>query len=295
MENKTKNHLLASFFLSLAATGALLMLSSKPGQVGGISIKASNPQLAAVQRNAAQIDFEISAKSALIKDLRTNLTLYAKDPGQKLPIASLTKLMTAVVAAEKLSFDEAVEISREDIKTVPFVARLVPGEELAVADLLRAMLVASANDAALALARKAGGDIQKFVQEMNHRARAMGMSGTSFTNPVGFDDPNHYSTASDLAKLVEEFLTDPNLSEIVSTKEAVIISLDKKLKHKLITTNKLMVEHPEITGIKTGYTEGAKGNLIISTGPYYSIILGSEDREADTLKILDWVRRNFPN
>ncbi len=255
-------------------------------------------------RKPQVVDPDILARAVLVKDYDSGLILLEKNRNQLLPIASLTKLMTAIVAKKALPFNEVVEIKPEDLKIPTYRADFIPGEKVTVKNLIEAMLVSSANDAAMALARIAGGgNVQKFVAEMNAEARRLGMRQTSFANPVGLDDSGHYSTAVDLAKLVEEFLRYPELLEIVGKKSAVIQAVNGKGKYFLTTTNKLMISNPEVIGLKTGYTDEARGNLIIfadlarsdvaAMGKYYSIILGSEDREREMKTVMNWIRENY--
>ncbi len=235
----------------------------------------------------------VAAAAVLVKDQNSGVIFYQKNPEAVLPIASLTKLMTALVVQTTVELTEEVVIESADLKTPAYRANLAVGEKLTVRDLLRAMLIASANDATLALARYTAGSVEDFVAKMNELAKLWGMSQTSFTNPVGFDDPRHYSSAADLALLVQKFLTHPELLEIVKEQEALLSSLDGRSTHKLLTTNKLLLTHPEVVGLKTGYTDEAKGNLIILTDKYYLIILGSRHREAEGETIMNWVKENF--
>lgn len=217
-------------------------------------------------------------------------------------MASLAKLMTALVVANLASPEEMVVIKPQDINIPPNRADLKPGEKVLVKDLLSAMLVGSANDAALSLARHVGGNVETFVSYMNEHAKKLGMRDTFFQNPVGFDDPDQYSTAQDLSILVEEFLKHSELMEIVGQKDFRFYSLDNQ-KHYLTTTNKLL-RNPRVLGIKTGYTSEAKGNIIIlanyedesleSLPPrYYLVILGSTNREVEAETLINWIQTNF--
>ena len=245
---------------------------------------------------------EISARAALVRDASSGVTLLEKNAEEKLPIASLTKLMTALVVVENLSLDDEVEIKNSDLAAVPYRINIPAGEKVTVRGLLTAMLVSSANDAALALSRAVFGNTPDFVEAMNARARELRMTSTSFSNPVGFDSANHYSTASDLARLVEEFMDHTELLDIVKMKSAVVTSVSGRQKVKIYTTNKLMAERGDVIGLKTGFTAEAKGSLIIlvnqkhDSSPetaYYSIILGSDDREDETTMLMKWVEENF--
>lgn len=244
---------------------------------------------------------EISARAVLVRDRGSGVTIFEKNSAQRLPIASLTKLMTALVVLEHLHEQDEVKITAADVDTPQYRTGFVPGEKIAVSELLKAMLVSSANDAAQALARTAAGSVPEFVRFMNAKASVLRMADTSFTNPVGFDDPGHYSTAADLSRLVEEFLNYPALLEIVKTKSEIISTTDGADHRRLTTTNKLLLKYQEVIGLKTGYTAESKGSLIIlvsrdiggESAQYYSIILGSASRETETALILDWIKENF--
>ncbi len=245
---------------------------------------------------------EISAGAVLVRDALSGVTLLEKNAEEKLPIASLTKLMTALIVIENVSPDQEVEITNSDLAAAPYRINFPAGEKITVRHLLTAMLVSSANDAALALSRAALGNTPDFVEAMNRRARELGMSSTSFSNPVGFDSPDQYSTASDMARLVEEFMNHTQLLDIVKMKSAVVESVSGRQKIKLYTTNRLMLERIDIIGLKTGFTAEAKGSLIIlvdrkpddlAQTAYYSIILGSDDREGETKMLIKWVEDNF--
>lgn len=301
------------FAAAIAAFLGLTDPSEPSGRVGGASIASTAAQQLPLAPDrvtprppvplADGLDLSISGLSAraiLVKDPVSGYVLFEKKVQETLPIASLTKLMTAMVVNRRVQSEELVEISWEDTQTTAYRVELVPGEKISVGNLLKAMLISSANDAALALARHAGGSVEVFVTEMNKEAERLGMEHTSFENPVGFDAPNHYSTAADLSLLVEEFLRYPELLEIVSTKSETVYSADRHVRHSLLTTNRLMMEYPQIVGLKTGYTAEAKGNLIIlSDDPghpgyeYFSIVLGSDNREAETSVIMNWVLNSF--
>lgn len=254
-----------------------------------------------VSRNAHKAP-ELSAKALLVRDVRSGVTMLEKNSSSRLPIASLTKLMTALVVMEKSSLDEEVEIKNSDLAVPAYRIDFSPREILTVRDLLTAMLVSSANDAALSLARHTMGSTANFVKAMNDKAGDLRMASTSFSNPVGFDDQEHYSTASDLSRLVEEFMNHGDLMDIVKMKSAVVSSVSGKQKIKLYSTNKLLLDRPEVIGLKTGYTAEAGGSLIIlvnigsESAPlaqYYSIMLGSDDREKETALIIKWIEDNF--
>lgn len=254
-----------------------------------ISDTTAAPELAAIVENPA-----ITARSALAYDFNSGSILYTYNFDHRVPIASLTKLLTALIIAESGKIDDVVEVKEEDIRVIGPNTGLVIGERIKASELLKAMLIASHNDSARTLSRHVSGTMEHFVELMNARADELGMHSTHFTNPIGFDDPNHYSTAQDLTLLVQEFMSDDRLSEIVRMKEIEIFSQNMPFAHKVKTTNKLLLEDSAVVGIKTGYTTEAKGNLAIRSiegdADVITIVLGSDDREGDTRKILEWIR-----
>lgn len=257
---------------------------------------ASDKPILKPVRDSGAPDLQFSAQAVLVKDKMSGEVLYSLESQKPVPVASLTKLMTAVVAVEEVGLDDVVTIEERDTKVSPDRADLVAGEKITVRNLIKAMLISSANDATLALARYAAGEIPDFVAAMNSKAGELKMFSTSFANPLGFDDPELFSSAEDMARLVEEFMNYPELVAIAGIRQTTVRSADGQYQHFLQTTNKLLLQHDEIVGLKTGYTSGARGNLIIlvsEPNPWYSIVLGSEDREGDTEKIFNWVKESY--
>jgi len=250
----------------------------------------TSPELASAEQSP-----QLSARAAFAYDLNAGTALYTKSFDEQVPVASLTKLATALTAWDFITPDTEVTVLSEDIRVPGTNLGLVPGERVKVMDLIAAMLIASSNDAAQAIARQVGGGSrEKFVEMMNRKAETLNLSSTRFGNPVGLDSDNNYSSAHDLSKIVAEIVKNPTLSEFVGTQEKEIVSVDGRFKHKARTTNKLLVESPdEIIGIKTGFTAQAKGNLIIRAkrgdAQIISIVLGSDNREEDTRNLLNWV------
>jgi serine-type D-Ala-D-Ala carboxypeptidase (penicillin-binding protein 5/6) len=236
---------------------------------------------------------EISAKSALAYDLNSGSMLYTKNFDQKLPIASLTKLISALVILDHANFDDEILIEREDAEVIGSKMGLVPGEIIKVIHLLQGMLISSSNDATIALARHVAGSEEEFVVMMNQKAKELGLTSSNFSNPVGLDSADNYSTTFDLGKVVAEFITKPDLDRIVQIRQLRVSSTEKKYNHVLTSTNKLLLEDPSILGIKTGYTDEAQGNLIVrkkqGAAEVVTIVLGSNNREDDTNKLLDWI------
>ncbi|HEU4686052.1 MAG TPA: D-alanyl-D-alanine carboxypeptidase family protein [Nitrospira sp.] len=204
----------------------------------------------------------IKASALYLVELQSGRVLLEKNSTRRLPPASLTKIMTALVALESAPLQEVVTIDRRAVVHRSSY-EFKPGEEFLLRDLVMAMLVASANDACEAVAWHIGGDHKRFVTMMNRRARQMGLINTNFANPCGFDAPGHYSTAADLAKLTEEALQQPSFSTMVRTVMRDIATVNGTRHIALYTTNDLLFD-PGVTGVKTGYT-GKAGRCLIAS------------------------------
>ena len=204
----------------------------------------------------------IKASALYLVELKSGRVLLEKDPARRLPPASLTKIMTALIALESAPLQEVVKIDRRAL-VHPSSLKFQPGEEFLLRDLLTAMLVSSANDACEAVAWHVGGNADQFVVMMNERARTLGLKNTHFANACGFDAPGHYSTAADLAKLTQQALQEPVFSMMVRTILRDIASVDGKRQISLHSTNELLLD-PDVNGVKTGYTSKAGRCLIAS-------------------------------
>jgi serine-type D-Ala-D-Ala carboxypeptidase (penicillin-binding protein 5/6) len=204
----------------------------------------------------------IQAAALYLIELKTGRVLLAKDAARRLPPASLTKIMTALVAMETAPPQQVVQIDRRAL-THRSSLQLQAGEQFHLRDLVAAMLVTSANDACEAVALHVGGTTQGFVALMNGRAERLGLADTRFANPCGFDAPGHYSTAADLATLTEAALRTPDFAMIVRTVERSIATVDGRRQIMLHTTNDLLLD-PDVTGVKTGFTAQAGRCLIAS-------------------------------
>jgi D-alanyl-D-alanine carboxypeptidase (penicillin-binding protein 5/6) len=204
----------------------------------------------------------VKASALYMVELQSGRVLLEKDADRRLAPASLTKIMTALIALESSSLQQIVRIDRRAV-VHHSVYKFDAGEEFLLRDLVTAMLVASANDACEAVAWHVGGDDKRFVAMMNERAHTLGLKNTHFANPCGFDAPWHYSTAADLAKLTEQALQQPFFSMMVRTLVRDISTVDGRRKMSLHSTNELLVD-PDVNGVKTGYTSKAGRCLIAS-------------------------------
>ena len=204
----------------------------------------------------------VKASALYLVDLKSGRVLLEENATRRLPPASLTKVMTALVAMEAASPQQVVQVDRRALVHRSSL-KLHAGEQFLLRDLVTAMLVTSANDACEAVAWHVGGEADRFVTMMNERARALGLHDTHFANACGFDAPDHYSTAADLAKLTEQALQVPDISMMVRTIMRGITSVDGKRHVPLYSTNQMLLD-PDVTGVKTGYTSKAGRCLIAS-------------------------------
>ncbi|MDB6060106.1 MAG: peptidase D-alanyl-D-alanine carboxypeptidase 1 [Verrucomicrobiaceae bacterium] len=183
-----------------------------------------------------------------------NQVLWEQDADERLPQASLTKIMTALLVLEKYQPDAVVTISPEAAAAHPTKIGLHKGDRMRVADLLAATLIHSANDACHALADWHSGNEEKFVERMNERAKQLGLHDTHFANACGFDAEGHYSSAHDLAKLADLALQNKTFSRLVTKQKMVIRTVDGKRKFIFQTTNALIGKYDGAMGVKTGFT-----------------------------------------
>lgn len=239
----------------------------------------------------------LQAKSALAIDVNTGKQLYSQNAGEHLPIASLTKLVTAMVVLDHVSSEKIVTVDAADTKVECSCMELVSGEQITVENLLKGMLIPSGNDAAYALARYVGGDQDKFVAMMNEKAATLKLSDTHFSNPAGLVSTDNYSSANDLYRITQEFLKYALLERIVATAGVDVTSVDGKIVHHLKTSNKLLLTDSDVVGVKTGFTSDAQGNLIIKIDQngieVLTIVLNTPERESDTQNLIDWVFANY--
>ena len=227
-----------------------------------------------------------SAEAAILVHPASGRVLYARSEHRRMLIASTTKLMTALVAAENLSLDRTAEIRPEWTKTEGSSMYLRCGERYSVRELLEGLLLASGNDAALALAGIAAKDADSFAEMMNERAASLGLTDTHFDNPHGLDSPGQYSTAADLAVLTAEVCSRPELREIMGMRECSVRGLTYK------NHNKLLGRCLGVFAGKTGYTKAA-GRCLVSCCSrdcmeLVCVTLSDSDDWRDHAALYDW-------
>jgi D-alanyl-D-alanine carboxypeptidase (penicillin-binding protein 5/6) len=237
----------------------------------------------------------VSAQSAMVVDLNSGVTLYEKDPQRGLYPASTTKIVTALVVLDSYELGSVV--------TVPYYSvvgqrmGLSWGETITVRNLLEGMLIYSANDAAEVFALVHPGGRDEFITLMNQKVKDLGLINTHFTNPAGLDDANQFSTVKDLITVSKVAMNNPIFAEIVGTKEKTVTSSDGVIKHKLVNTNKLLGTIDGVRGVKTGWTEVARENLVTyierDNKKIMIAVLGSQDRFGETKELIDWIFANY--
>jgi D-alanyl-D-alanine carboxypeptidase (penicillin-binding protein 5/6) len=260
-------------------------------------------------------DLTLSGEGAILIDVDSSEVLYEKNGNSKFFPASTTKIMTAILAIENSNLNDIVTIDQEvvDLTDGSHIA-LEPGEELTLEQLLHALLIQSANDAALGIAKHTSGSIDKFVALMNAKAKELGAVNTNFVNPNGLHDESHYTTAYDLA-LITRYAMKNETFKTISTKPNYIIPItNKKTEDRYLnTTNKIFNSNEKINidgnlvpikydGVncgKTGYTQVAQNCLVTSLEKeghkLISVVLKSNGKEvyADTHKLLNYGIENF--
>lgn len=236
---------------------------------------------------------EISAKSALVYDLISQKTLYAKNPDQKLPMASLTKIMTAIVALENAKKDDKYRISQSDLVGENSMG-LSAGETLSLEELVYGLILVSANDAAEALATNHKGGRQAFVEAMNKKAESLGLKNTNFTNPSGLEgDGDQHTSVYDFLVMTNYALSEfPLFKKVVATFRHEISQTNTHKAFFLENETNLLTTYPGVKGVKTGYTPEA-GLCLVTYLEYdghklIGIILGSNNRRQEMKELLDY-------
>ncbi len=274
---------------------------SDPGQIfhdNQAFIFPPNPISYLPVLNTSMNEITLDAKSAILYDTKSDRNLFEKNIKEKLPIASLTKVMNAVVVWEKFSPNDVVTIKSSAVGVDGQRKDLYVDETLSVHNLMQMMFIESSNDAAYALRDYAASHSVDLVAEMNKKASELGMSDTHFVDPAGLDDTG-YSTASDLVKGVAYALRYDAIWSLSRKSTATIISTDGKITHEIKSTDQLLGVLSDIVGGKTGYTDSALGCMILIVDApdqgdrIIAIILGSHDRFGDMKNLISWARRAY--
>ena len=235
---------------------------------------------------------DVKGIAAVLMDLDTGAVLYSKNAHLRLPNASTTKIMTAILIIERCKMTDRIKASKTASET-PFTSlHLKPGETITVKDLLTGMLVRSANDAAVAAAEHIAGSTPKFAAMMNRKAREIGCTDTQFVTPNGLYDPTHYSSAYDLCLIAKYAMRYPAFNEAVCTRKYFIESRSMNKEDLCVFSHSPFLRHyPGADGVKSGYTREAKrcyvGSATRGGWRLVSAVLGSPNASDDTCALMD--------
>ena len=234
---------------------------------------------------------DISAKSAIVMDCGSGRVLYEKNAYSKMGMASTTKIVTAIVAIEQADLEDIVTVSPNASGVEGSSIWLAAGEKIKLEDLLYGIMLNSGNDAAVAIAEFVAGDVPAFCELMNQKAKSIGANNTHFTNPNGLSDPDHYTTAYDLALITRYALSNPVFSEIVKTERKAIPWEDRGYNRKLANHNKMLRFYDGCDGVKTGFTKDTGRTLVTSATRgglrVVAVTLNAPDDWNDHTKMLD--------
>lgn len=250
-----------------------------------------------VDSTNAMPSLSLSAEGAVLMDCDSHTVLFSKNHDKKMGMASTTKIMTALIAAENFDLKKTVEIPSDAVGIEGSSVYLYKGEKITMEELLYALLLQSANDAAAAIAIAVAGSIDAFADMMNERAAQMGLKNTHFTNPHGLNDDEHYTTAYDLAVISAHALKNETVRNIVSTfKKSIPIDSDCNPR-LLVNHNKMLRLYDGAIGVKTGFTKST-GRCLVSAAEregltVIAVTLNAPDDWNDHTKLLDFGFDNY--
>ncbi len=239
---------------------------------------------------------KILAGSAIIMDMETDYVIFEKNSHEQFPIASISKIITALVAEENLSSDYEIVVSQQAINTEGGTGKLNVEERFFAKELIDLMLISSSNDAAVQVAIEISGGTESFSELMNQKVKSFGLSDSNFVEPSGLSAKN-VSTSFDIAQIADSTFGESDIWNILGRSEMDAESIDGKI-HHLKNTNQI-INDPRIISGKTGFTNEAGGTLVvvaelgIEKRKMIFVILGSEDKFGETVMLLDWVEENF--
>lgn len=237
---------------------------------------------------------EINAQSAILIDAKSKRILYEHNPHMKLPMASTTKIMTALLALEKGNYNDKVEIKENVVGVEGSSIYLREGEVLTLEDLLYGLMLRSGNDAAVAVAEHIGNSVEDFVKLMNQKAKEIGANNTNFMNPHGLHHDNHYTTSYDLALITSKALENKKFKEIVKAK---VWKANREKNNIFYNKNKTLWEYEGGDGVKTGYTTKSGRCLVTSATrdgtQLIAVVLNDRDWFEDCYKLMDYGFDNY--
>lgn len=241
---------------------------------------------------------KLNSRAAIIYDRKSKRVIWGKAENERRPMASTTKIMTAIVVIENANLNDTVTVSKKAAGTGGSRLGLKAGDKITVNNLLYGLLLVSGNDSAVALAEYIGGSIEGFAEKMNKKAEELGLENTHFITPHGLDMPEHYTTAIELAKMADYALNIEKFASIVNTKY-ITISINGRSKN-LKNTNELLGNLYGVNGVKTGFTNGANRCLVTSVNRdgmnIITVVLGADtkkDRTNDSVKLIEYAYANY--
>lgn len=251
-----------------------------------------------IQASNSKEEPKINSRSAVIYDRKSKKVIWGKKENERRPMASTTKIMTAIVVLENANLDDTVTVSKKAAGTGGSRLGLKTGDKITINNLLYGLLLVSGNDAAVALAEHVSGSVESFVEKMNQKAEEMNLEDTHFIVPHGLDMENHYTTALELAEMADYAMNNKKFAEIVATKVKTI-NISGRSK-SLINTNELLGNLEGVNGVKTGFTNGANRCLVTSVSRngmnVIAVVLGADtkkDRTRDSVEIIEYAYKNY--
>lgn len=263
-----------------------------------MAMKASSdmPDVVQVAQHAPPAP-PLGARGAALMDINTFRVLVGRNLHQRLPMASTTKIMTAIIAIESGRLNDVVTVSQSAVKVEPSSIWLVPGEKITLHQLVYGLMLRSGNDAAQAIAEYLGGSLAGFARMMNQKVNSLGLKNTNFVNPHGLPHPDHYTTAYDLAKISAYALQNPVFTEIVSTRRISVPWPNHDVPRVWYNKNRMLEIYEGADGVKTGWTRAAGRCLVASASRanlrLVAVVLNSPDDWRETAALLDYGYANY--
>lgn len=251
-----------------------------------------------MQTSNCNAEPKINSRAGIIYDRTSKKVIWGKAENEKRPMASTTKIMSAIVVLENANLNDVVIVSKKSAGTGGSRLGLKSGDKITVNDLLYGLLLVSGNDAAVALAEYVGGSVEGFSNKMNAKAKELGLESTHFITPHGLDMQEHYTTALELAEMTDYALEIKKFADIVNTK-SITISINGQSK-MLNNTNELLGNLEGVNGVKTGFTNGANRCLVTSVNRegmnIITVVLGADtkkDRTKDSVQLIEYAYKNY--
>lgn len=239
----------------------------------------------------------ISSEAYAVLETGSNRLLYSKNKDEKLPMASTTKVMTAIIALEKGNLNDVIEIKKEYTGIEGTSIYLAEGEKLSLEDLLHGLMLVSGNDAAVAIAHHIGGSIEGFAKIMNKKAKELGMNNTNFKNPNGLPDEEHYTTAYDFSLLASYAMKNENFVKIINDKKWSMSYKGKENGRTIYNKNKLLKNYEGANGVKTGFTKKAGKCFVFAAKrnnmQVVGVVLRSNNHYIDSTNLLNMAFNEF--